>query len=345
MQDNAVAYFIVGTGAEANGALVKDTNIYINGGKVMNVYGGSNTQSVTGCDSHITMNGGMAEALFGGCQSQAFSGNTYINLLGGEVTRRVYTGCYNEVGRSGLSIKYSSDYYVTGTTTISFSPGAKVNTQNGLSSDNKNNTGVFSGSRTKAQHDAEQNTIIYLDNSYSSFSGQIGEKSLAGLILGLKSFADFVVKSGVGGKVYTTGTKGQLYIEPDKGYYGAIGSNYYINEQASILAGTTEVKFGENLLLKSLTATVTDTGIAANVGYGAKNVKGEKSPQIIVSVFDNETKRFVGCDMKSAEASLTSLDFNVSGMMEQGKIYIVKAMMWSGDGKVLADAKTISVQK
>ncbi len=344
LQDNAVAYFIVGTGAGASGALVNDTNIYIKGGKVMNVYGGSDSQNVSNCNAHITITGGMAEALFGGCQSRAFSGNTYINLFGGEVTRRVYTGCYNNVTTSGLSAKYDSDYYVTGNTTVTFAPGVMVNTKKELSSDNQSNMGVFSGSRTKSQHDAEQNTIIYLDNSYSTFKGTIGEKSLAGWFLGLKSFEDFIIKSGTGGKVYTTGTKGQLYIEPDKGNYGAIGSSYYINEVASVSSKTTDVTFAKNFAIDAVSADVSENGsVSGTVSLGAKNVKNADDPSVYVAIYD-ETGRFMGADFSKTTSNMTSFSFNIDGNFDSEKTYTLKTMLWDKALNPLIDENVITFQ-
>ena len=180
LKGNAVAKYLVGAGTGTNGT-AKDTNIFIEGGKVMNVYAGSRSVTLpSGTVTHITMTGGLAEALFGGCEGVALTGHTYINLLGGEVSRRVYTGCYNDakegIGFFEIKLTYQSDRYVTGTTTLAISPNAKVNTKTGLSGTNILNVGVFSGSRTANQHDAEQNTIIFLDGCYSAFKNKIGEK-------------------------------------------------------------------------------------------------------------------------------------------------------------------------
>lgn len=349
LQDNAVALYIYGTGTNA-GANVKETNVYIKGGSAMNVYGGAPSQEYRG-DTHVTMTGGKVEAIFGGCAYKPMTGNTYVSILGGEITRRVYTGCYNDAEVQYIwniiptSLKYTTDYYVTGTTTLTIAPGVEVNTKSGLSGLNNNmNVGVFSGSRSASQHDAEQNTIIYLDNCYSTYSGKIGEKG-GTFASYLKSFEDYVVKSGTGGKVSTTGTKGKLYIEPDKGNYGAIGSIYYINETASISSGTTTVAFAQNFGINSVNPATSENGLAVTVGYAAKNVKNENSPKIFVAVFDSDTKQFVGGDMKEAQKDATSMTFDVSGDFEIGKEYDVKAMIWDFNSKPLTDMKSVTISR
>lgn len=235
LKDNAVAKYVCGSGEKTKGK-EKKTYINIEGGKVMNVYGGSAKAGATdleNCDTHITMTGGMAESIFGGSEQNSMTGNTYINLKGGEVTRRVYTGCYNN-----YSGTWGSDNYVNGTTNLMLYPNAKVNTKNGLSSSNTSNVGVFSGSRTAEAHAIEKNTIIYMDNCMSKFETQIGDKS--GWESTLKSFENYVVDVKSGGSVEPVDA-GVIKILPDEGNVAYVDNNILETETLNISEGKTVV--------------------------------------------------------------------------------------------------------
>lgn len=235
LKDNAVAKYVCGSGQKTKGK-EKKTHINIEGGKVMNVYGGSakeEAEDLESCDTHITMTGGLAEAIFGGSEQNAMTGNTYIYLKGGEVTRRVYTGCYNN-----YSGTWSSDNYVNGTTNLMIYPDAKVNTKNGLSSSNTSNVGVFSGSRTAAAHDSEKNTIIYMGDCISKFENQIGDKSGWGGTL--KSFENYTVDVKSGGSVEPIGA-GVIKIVPDEGNIAYVDNNILETETLNISEGKTVV--------------------------------------------------------------------------------------------------------
>ncbi len=231
LRGNAVAQYVVGTGGKA-----KTTNIYIEGGKAMNVYGGSIGNALdAGTVTNITMTGGSVEAIFGACHGVSMTGHTNITLLGGTVTRRVYSGCYNNADNKLIYMQYTTDYYVTGSTFLAIGPNVKLATGSDL------NRGVFSGSRTKSQHDAEQNTLVFLDGCYSSQSSKIGEKG-ALYTSYFKSFQDYTVKAGTGGKVAGANAAGMVHIIPDEGYVGKIGTKGYKNETVSI-STTTDISF------------------------------------------------------------------------------------------------------
>lgn len=336
LRDNAVAKYLVGAGYNTNGT-APDTNIYIEGGKVMNVYAGSRNTALTNCDTHITMTGGMAEALFGGCESVSMNGNTYITVKSGEVTRRIYTGCYNNwsIGISSITSggTWSSDNFVTGTTTLSLYPDAKLNTGTGLSSDNKMNTGVFAGSRTKSSHTNEINSVIYMNNCYSTHNQYIGEKSkkysisLSGW---LKSFHNYVIKVAAGGTVYGTSTAGQVYIEPDESNYGLVdGSGAYINENASV-SGTSEITFNKNFAVNTLSASFSENSATVNVDYVAENVKGTSTPNVYVAVY-SEADEYIASNFSEHVSGMTSATISVDGKYDTSKKHYIKAFIWDAN--------------
>ena len=284
---NAVTKYLVGAGKNTGG-LATDTNIFIEGGKVMNVYGGSHNAPLNNCNTHIIMTGGLAEAIFGGCENTSMTGNTFVTLLSGDVSRRVYTGCYNNVGRSGLSASWSSEYYVTGTTTLVIGPDMLLNTKNGLSSDNQNNMGVFSGSRIKSgKNTNEYNTIIYLDGCYHSQKSKIGEKSLAGSILGLKSSEKYTVNAASGGIVEGTATAGVVKVTPADNRYTLVGSAKSTGGNVSISTGTTSITFPEDFALGNISASSGENGIVtASLSITAENMYGAKNPTVYCSLYE-----------------------------------------------------------
>lgn len=285
---NAVTKYLVGAGKNTGG-LATDTNIFIKGGKVMNVYGGSINTSLTNCNTHITMTGGLAEALFGGCSSQPMTGNTFITLLGGDVSRRVYTGCYNDVGTKYLIFAdWKSAHYVTGTTTLVIGPDVKLNSKNGLSSDNQNNMGVFSGSRIESgKNKNEYNTVIFLDGCYNSQSSTIGEKSSTGQILGLKSSEKYTVNAASGGIVEGTTTAGVIKVTPADNRYALVGSAKSTGGNVSISTGTTSITFPEDFALGNISASSGENGIVtASLSITAENMYGAKNPTVYCSLYE-----------------------------------------------------------
>ncbi len=335
---NAVAAYIFGAGTGTNGTAV-DTNININGGKVMNVFGGSESSDtvLTNCDTHVTITDGLAEAIFGGSQNSNLTGNTYVNLLGGDVSRRVYTGCYNK-----WELSWESSNYVNGTTTLSIAPEVALNTKTGLSSGNQTNIGVYSGSRTESNLEEEKNTIIFLNDSYATHKNKL-DTSTTIVIDPFKSFHDYIVKAGKGGTVKGTGTGGEVYIAPDAGNYGAIGNNKYFNENAPISEDTT-VTFAKEFSINSI-AQPTDTtaGISTNVDVTAENFSKEEAPYMVVAVYDNGM--LVSCDLQETPASNTAKEFNINCKLESGKTYLVKAMLWNKNQKPLTASYSITVNK
>lgn len=228
LKGNAVFAYIVGAGQETT-SIISGSNITISGGKAMNVYGGSISAPLTNCNINITMTGGVVEGIFGGCNAVSMTGNVFVTLKAGEVTRRVYTGCYDKGGNN----------YVNGTTTLVLTPNVLVNTGTGLSTVNRMNSGVFSGSRG-ASNSAEINTIIFADNCYESFKNQIGDVS--GWDTMFTSKEKYIVKAGVGGSVRGAGA-GKVAIEPDEGKIAMINGIAYNGKTANINEGVTVITF------------------------------------------------------------------------------------------------------
>lgn len=348
LKDNAVTKYLVGAGYNENGT-AGETNVFIEGGKAMNVYAASrNTVLPAGASSHVTITGGSAESIFGGCESVAMTGHTFVNLLGGQVTRRVYSGCYNgvDIGISGAI--WSDTRHVTGTTNIVIGPDVLLNTKNGLSSEDSVNVGVFAGSRMETQLDEEQNTIIYLDGCYSTHSKYIGEKSsnlgFISLSTYLKSFEDYVIKSTDKGTVKATTTAGTIYVAPDRGYVASVAGNEYDNENVTVSSGTTDVSFIEkDFFINSVTTgEITETGINGSADIFANNRASEEEPRIFVALYDENL--LLKIYSQPVTESDDNLSFDIKCKLEKGKTYTVKAMIWDKNIKPLTTSYEIKVK-
>lgn len=240
IKDSARLYMVFGGGY--NGS-VRSTCVTLEGGYAMNVYGGSwNGGVVDGSNTEVILRGGRFEALFGGCYTTGMTGNTAVRLEGGEITRRVYSGGYNEVSTDNVWGSYNC---VDGTTTLYISGGNLVSGK-GLSMFNGDtvNMGIFSGSRLPVggAADEEENVIVYLDDSYSTYSSKIGDSGDFYTEL-FESQEDYVVKCSTGGEVVNTGVKGSIKVVPDAGNVGVVNDTYYINELAAYTGATTNVTF------------------------------------------------------------------------------------------------------
>lgn len=332
LEGNAITGYLIGAG---NSGTAKETNLFIKGGKVMNVYAGSRNTTLTNCNTHVTLTGGMAEAIFGGSEAAAMSGNTHIYLLGGQVTRRVYGGCYNDYGATS---GWGSSRYVTGTTTIYIGPSVSLNTKKELSSDNQKNIGVFAGSRISSNQSAEVNTLVYLDNSYSSKNSAIGEKTsgLTGIALKLvmKTHTDYTIKSGIGGKVTSANESGKFFVEPDYGKYAAFNSKGYINEIITLSSSTSQITFEDNNILKSVSASRKTNGADVTVAFAAKNIKNETNPTIYVTI-SGADGAVVASGRYLPETTEASHTFNLKFTPEEGKSYKVRAFLMSEELKPL----------
>ncbi len=288
LDGKAVARYIFGAGTGTNGTAV-NTNIVINGGKVMNVYGGASSTMLTSCDTNIIMTGGMAESVFGGSSQNNFEGNTYVTLLGGEVTRRVYTGCYND-----WSVTWKSSYFVNGTTNLIIGANVKLNTQNGLALQNQTNVGVFAGSRLGNKGNTNEiNTIIFIDDCYSVQKNKIGENSSFSWLF--YSHAKYSVDCGEGGEIKIGESEGEIICRPDFGKYLSV--NGVVSEQFGVKLSesqVTAVDFFDNFAINSVEVSEAGNNTKnVNINITHKNVFEAKSPMLIVSL-KNSAGRIIG---------------------------------------------------
>ena len=329
LADNAVTRYVVGTGSGANGTAPK-ANIYITGGKVMNVYGSRNAPSEN-CEFNITMTGGLAEAVFGGCESAGMTGNTYVNLLGGDVSRRVYTGCYNNTN----IISWDSDYYVKGSTYLTIAPGMKLASKTGLSSGNQSNMGVFSGSRTKSKHSDEINTIIFLNGCYNDYKNSIGGSLFS-------SYQAYTLDASEGGEVKGT-TNGVVHVVPGVDKYAVYNSNVYNETDIKLASGHNKIEFKEDFKIHDAIASIVDNKVSAIVNMSANNIFGEKNPTAYIAIYDSENN-LVSCRLAKTDASKTEYSFDMGNVFTKGESYTLNVMIWDEDQKPLINVYEIIVQ-
>lgn len=178
IKDNAQSINIYGGGKGVKSSVSGKINVNILSGTHMSAYAGAYEGVVT--DTELNFAGGTIQQLFGGSLGADMTGNTRINLLGGTVTRRIYGGCYNELASSGIfSYSWSSDYHVTGKTTVFLSSLADVNFDTSYS-----DRGIFACSRYESAFADENAVLIYEDTAaQTEFGGKLGQKdSSANLI-------------------------------------------------------------------------------------------------------------------------------------------------------------------
>lgn len=340
VQDDAIAKYVIGGGyASSVDAYAPVTNIFIRGGKVMNVYGGSYIANIVDVTTNITMTGGLVESVFGGSNGKNLNGNSHtnVNILGGDVSRRVYSGCYNDWNGS-----WQSNGSVNGTTTLRIGPDAKIVTGTELSSGNKANSGIFCGSRinTSINLSAEHNTLIFLGDSYNTFSSKIGDTTGWGSTF--KSFQDYTVKATVGGDVLGTTSGGTVKIVPNKGYSCTVDGVKCTSETATIKT-TSEIVFTleTDFAINDLNASKNPASVSGQADIIAENTSNEPNPILCVVVFEKESGKMLSCDIQSASTAVK--EFEIGCTLEDNKSYIVKAMIWNANQKPLTSTYTISL--
>ena len=316
-KDNAIFAYVFGAGYGANGAVGVETNVNIQGGQVMNVYGGSEGADAN-CNTNVYMKGGTVEAIFGASHTSNFTGNANTYLFGGKITRRVYSGCYNEF--------ISSSYRVNGNTTLVISNDVDLNSLS---------RGVYAGSINA--NSSGDDFVVYVSNSYDSKNSKIRG-----------SYADYTVKAGTGGTIVSANEAGKIKIVPDFDKYAIINSKNYLKEVVDIssLSSPVEVSFATNYSLTTVTAAQVEKGIQITVG-GTLNVAGKDfGEKIVASVYD-ETGRCLGCKLLSAGDNPTDA---VSEVFEcetpAGKTYTVKYNVIAGFARAfapMAQVKTTTV--
>lgn len=335
---NAVSYCIVGVGNLVGDTVGGDIVINITGGKVMNVYGGAglDSKAPVNNDTHIYMTGGLAESLFGGCQAADMTGNTLIYVGGtADVSRRIYGGCYNDWPGS-------TTYHVNGSTTVIVDNGCAIGSKTELSSGNQLNMGLFAGSRMNDNAAGEVSTLIFLNDSYSTYSSKIGD--ISGWSSTFKSHHDYIVKANSGGSVTNSGTPGVITLQPSTGNMAVIGSELYLSgETYTLSAAETDVTFkeaivdytvkhyikdenGGDILLKTetLTGTVggqTAAGALTLLGYTASVTQGTIAKSgTVVNIF------------YTATAERTAYDINCDGKVDMLDSAVLQRYLaeWNG---------------
>ncbi len=240
IKDNAAIAYVVG-GGSGNGTDVKGgaTHINIEGGRVMNVYGGTvDKTTVYEGDTYINMTGGSVEGIFGGSMSQSMTGNTHIAISGGQVTRRIFGGCYNDWTGS-----WGSDFYVNGTTAVWIGKNANLITGEGLSSGNKDNSGIFAASRIADNKTDEASYLIFADGTYDKWKNKIGDTTGWNVF---KSYHDYLVKAGNGGTaVLDSDTAGALRLTADEGKTALCNGKKTENGLYQIKDAETVIEFSE----------------------------------------------------------------------------------------------------
>ncbi len=309
-KDNAIFAYVFGAGKSANGTIGVSTNVNIQGGQVMNVYGGSEGAALTNCNTNVRMTGGTVEAIFGASHTSNLTGNANTYLLGGKITRRVYSGCYNET--------FSSTYKVNGNTTLVISNDVNLSS---LSEK------VYAGSRNA--NSSGDDILVYVNNSYDNKKSKVSS-----------SYADYTVTAGTGGTIVSANEAGKIKVVPDFDKYGDIGGTKYINEVATLSSGTTTVTFATNYALTTVTAAQVANGVELSVA-GTLNAAGKDlGEKIVASVYD-ETGRCLGCKILSSAASAV---FECE--TPAGKTYTVKYNVIAGFARAfapMAPAKTATV--
>lgn len=327
LEGNAIANYLVGSGV-GTGAVVSETHININGGKVMNVYGGSKDVPLTNCNTYITMTAGIAESLFGGCESASMSGNTYITVKGGEVLRRIYGGCYNN--HTGLSWS-STDYSVNGTTNVFLYPEASLITGTGLTHDNKINSGIFATSRRQNSSANETGSIFFMDGSYSKFKSKVAEQT-SFYKNTFKSFHIYTVDSAIGGSVSPDGA-GNVTVITTNGKTALTGGKRYMNGQKI------------SLTANAVTSIVYDGIDSADI-YGNQAQVGVTSSveaELYASVYD-ESGSLIFAGLTKVNPGTDNYEVDINCNFEANKKYQVKLFLWDGKAKLVPIAGTYIIE-
>ncbi len=351
MSGNAVARYLIGAG-EGTNAYCYNTNIRIEGGKIMNVYAGaaSDGPELKNCNTKITMAGGGVEALFGGSEGKPLTGNTVIELIGGTVYRRVYSGCYNNADTKYTSIfgvsvptglSWSSNHSVTGTTAIMIYPTCSVNQSSYLKDGEDTDVGVYAGSRTKSAISTEYNTVIFEEDCYSSKEDVMGCHDLKGGVAGLSSHPDYTVKSGANGITKSAYETGKIYIEPNNGYVGKVSSVTYKNEKAPVSSSTT-VTFSayEGIYESACYAERTDDGVYVYADMGTDSYS-DACTYVAVYETENGVKRLVGVE---TDNTLAKREFNIECELASDKEYTASIMIWKNSLAPLVEKCALAVE-
>lgn len=158
---NAKAHYVFGGSYGESAKVLQGTRVYIAGGTVSGVYGGSKkggtgkSGTISG-GTYVEMTGGTVDQVFGGNEASDIVGDVEVKILGGTVTRRIYGGCYNEYDWGG----WASSYSVTGNVTLTISGNANLTQSYSRTS---GDLSIFARSRINPKSNDEVSKLIYVD--------------------------------------------------------------------------------------------------------------------------------------------------------------------------------------
>ena len=282
IKDNAAIAYVVGggsgKGADINGG---ETHISVEGGRVMNVYGGTaDKETVYVGNTFINMTGGSVEGIFGGSMSQSMTGNTYVTVSGGEVTRRIFGGCYND-----WTFSWATNYHVKGSTTVLICKTPSLVTGRGLSSGNKDNSGIFAASRAESNDENEVSYLIFADGTYSTYKEKIGDTTGWGSYF--KSFHDYLVYAGSGGSAGVDyDNQGTLKLSADGGTEIYCNNKKFAAGVYEITDSETEIEFRQIEGITGYSGRLTDGGALINADIYLKQMSEQNC--ILAAIFDGD---------------------------------------------------------
>lgn len=292
-----VAYVI---GCSSASPVTGDTHISISGGRVMNVFGGnvdaSNVDIVYSGNSYIEMTGGMVESIFGGSKIKNFVGNTSVKVTGGEILRRVYGGCYNDFEGS-----WEGDCYVSGRTAVTIGPDARLITGGDLSWSNKANSGIFGGSRTKANHDEETGILIFEKDAYNVHGNKIGEKGDF-YVSYLLSHHDYLVRAGAGGTVSPENVS-DVRIIPDDGKAAVVNGVKVFGGLFTLSSKETEIVFENGYTITGAAGEISGGRAFINAGVAVGDASELTGVQVIIAAIYDSAGKFIGASVSEISGS------------------------------------------
>lgn len=186
-EGSAKAHYVFGGSYGESATVLQGTNVYITGGTVSGVYGGSNkgaekSGTVSG-GVYVEMTGGTVEQVFGGNAASDLTGDVEVKILGGTVTRRIYGGCYNE-----WKVLWLSKYSVNGTITLILSGNATLDQSYDGGDYHGDDLSVFARSRRNPVSDAENSVLIYVDGGENQHVSKLGAHDDDGIMSGVSAY-------------------------------------------------------------------------------------------------------------------------------------------------------------
>lgn len=295
-------------GSNKDGGTTSDTNVTVNGGRAMNIFGGAVGTNIT-ANTKVIMNGGIVEGIFGGSNSADITGSAYIEVNGGEVTRRIYSGGYK--GTAGVS----------GGTMLVIAPEAKLCTGSGLSLINKTDMGIYGGSRGITAD--EKNTVIC--------NGGSGDK----LSLDNKGW-DYIVKAAAGGSVSASETENTITITRDEGMLAKVNGTIYLENDKTLAQGLTSITFvssdkvitDEEITIEKTLVSEDSYKLKASINMYVPTAVGEQDTVLILALYKGNQLWSVQYINQKVE-DMRQLEAELDTTGEEG--ITVQAMLWDGN--------------